>query len=135
VPDVCTGGVLEPRGNLQRFADSLKAGETGCLARGVYKGGVDIRKRGVTLRSYPDRRATISGGQVRLSPTATGAQLKKLRLVTHQFSPLIYASRAVIAENVITNHHSEICLHIDQYPRAPVPRRIVIEGNRMPATP
>jgi parallel beta-helix repeat protein len=131
VPDVCSGGVLKPGGKLQRFVASLHAGETGCLSRGAYEGGVDLRKKGITLRSFPGRRATISGGQVRISPTATGATLKKLRLVSNQFSPLIYASHAVITENEITNRHSAICLHIDRYPGTPVPTGIVIQGNRI----
>ncbi len=130
-PGVCTGGVLKPGGRLQRFADTLKVGETGCLRRGVYEGGVDLRKPQVTLRSYPGKRATISGGQVRVSPDATGATVKKLRLVSDQFSPLIYASRAVIAENEITNRHTDICVHIDQYPGTPVPTGVVIEENRI----
>lgn len=131
MPAVCTGGALEAGGKLQRFADTLKVGETGCLRRGVFAGGVELRKRGVTLRSFPGRQATIRGGQVRISPVATGAALKKLRLVSNQFSPLVYASHAVISDNVITNHHTEICLHIDRYPRTPIPKGIVIQGNRI----
>lgn len=131
VAAVCTGGVLNPGGKLQRFADTLKVGETGCLRRGIYEGGVDLRKRGVTLRSYPGKRATISGGQVRISPMATGATLEKLRLVSDQFSPLIYASQAVITGNEITIHHTAICLHVDRYPGTPVPTGIVIEDNRI----
>jgi Right handed beta helix region len=130
-PDACTGGVLKPRGRLQRFVNSLKAGETGCLRRGTYEGGVDLAKPKITLRSYPGKRATIRGGQVRISPRATGATLKKLRLVTDQFSPLIYASRAVIADNEITNNHTGICIHIDRYPGTPVPTGIVIQRNRI----
>lgn len=131
VPDVCTGGVLKPGGHLQRFADSLQAGETGCLRRGAYEGGVDLRKRGITLRNYPGSRASISGGQVRISPKATGAAIEGLRLVSDQFSPLIYASRTVIADNEITNRHTDICVLIDRYPGAPAPRGVVIERNRI----
>ncbi len=131
VPDECTGGVLEPGGRLQRFADSLAPGETGCLRSATYRGGVDLRAARVTLRSAPGKRATIKGGQVRISPMATGARLLGLRLVTNQFSPLIYASRAVIADNTITNHHTEICLHVDRYPGTPIPNGIVIQRNRI----
>jgi parallel beta-helix repeat protein len=131
VPAVCTGGVLRPGGNLQRFADTLKVGETGCLRRGVYKGGVDLRKPQVTLRSYPGARATIKGGQVRLSPSATGAEVYRLRLVSDIFSPLVYASRAVIANNDITNHHTDICVHVDRYPGTKIPSGVVISENRI----
>jgi len=131
VPDACTGGVLKPGGHLQRFADSLKPGETGCLRRGVYAGGVDLRKRNVTLRNYPGARPTISGGQVRFSPRAVGAEISGLRLVSDQFSPLVYASHAVIADNDITNHHADICILVDRYPSARAPRKVVIERNRI----
>lgn len=131
VPDACTGGVLRPGGELQRFADSLEAGETGCLRRGVYAGGVDLRRRNITLRSYPGARATISGGQVRISARATGAAVRKLRLVSDELSPLIYASRATIADSEITNGHTAICVHLDQYPGAPPPTGVTIARNRI----
>jgi len=131
VPDVCTGGVLKPGGQLQRFADSLRAGEAGCLRRGVYAGGVDLRKRNISLRNYPGARPTISGGQVRISAMATGASIEGLRLVSDQFSPLIYASHAVIAGNEITNGHTSICVLIDRYPGTPAPRGVVVERNRI----
>lgn len=131
VPTVCTGGVLKPGGELQGFANSLRAGETGCLRGEIYEGGVDLRKPGVRLRSYPGKRATISGGQVRISPLATGATLKKLRLVSDQFSPLIYASGAVIAENEITNNNSDICVLIDSATGSAVPTGVVIRQNRI----
>jgi parallel beta-helix repeat protein len=130
-PQVCTGGVLKRGGKLQRFADSLRRGETGCLAGGVYKGGVDLRRPRITLRSFPGRRATISGGQMRISPGADRSALKKLRLVSDELTVLIYASRAVVSENEITNRHTDICVHIDRYPGTPVPKKIRIEGNRI----
>ena len=97
----------------------------------MYKGGVDLRRRNVTLRNYPGSRPTISGGQVRISPDATGGAITGLRLVSDQFSPLIYASRAVIANNEITNRHTDICVIIDRYPGNPSPRGVVIKGNRI----
>lgn len=130
-PRVCTGGVLEPGGKLQRFADSLRRGETGCLAGGTYQGGVDLKRPGVTLRSSPGRRATIRGGQARISPGATAAALKNLRLVSRQLSPLIYASKALIVGNEITNDNTNICVHIARYPGTPVPKDVRIEGNRI----
>ena len=131
VPDVCTGGVLKPGGRLQRFANSLRVGETGCLRRGVYRGGVDLRTPATTLRNYPGKRPTISGGQVRISQTARGAAIEGLRLISDQFSPLIYASHARIADNEITNRHTAICLIVDRYRRHHAPRDVVIEGNRI----
>ncbi len=131
VPAACSGGVLETGGRLQRFADTLAPGETGCLRRGVYKGGVDLRRPRTALRSYPGEKVTIKGGQVRISPDATGAEISGMRLVSTQLSPLIYASRAVISHNTITNHHTNICVHVARYPKTPIPNGVVIENNRI----
>lgn len=130
-PAICTGGVLERGGNVQRFADSLRRGETGCLAGGVYKGGVDLRRPGITLRSFPGRRATINGGQMRISPSAPRAALKRLRLVSDELTVLLYASRAEVTDNEITNRNTDICVHIDRYPGTAVPKKIRIERNRI----
>lgn len=130
-PAVCTGGIVSPGAALQPFVDSLQEGETGCLRAGTYAGGVDLRTPGVTLRSSPGKRVTIRGGQVRLSPSATGAALKNLRLVGDTFSPLIYASRAVLSGSEITNNHTAICVLIDRYPGERAPRKVRIERNRI----
>ncbi len=49
----------------------------------------------------------------------------------NNLSPLIYADGAVLRDNEITNHHSEICVHVTAYPGAGPPRGVVIEGNRI----
>jgi parallel beta-helix repeat protein len=130
-PGVCTGGAISPGASLQRFVDSLKRGETGCLRAGTYRGGVEFRTPDVTLRSNPGKTVTIRGGQVRFSPPAAGSTLKHLRLVSDQFSPLIYASRVVLSRNEITNRHTSICVLIDRYPGRNAPRRVRIERNRI----
>ncbi len=37
----------------------------------------------------------------------------------------------MLRDNEITNHHSEICVHVTAYPGAGPPRGVVIEGNRI----
>ena len=130
-PAVCTGGLLSPGESLQGFVDSLKPGETGCLRAGTYAGGVDLRTPDITLRSSPGKKVTIRGGQVRISPPAIGATLKNLRLVSDQFSPLIYASHAVLSGSEVTNHNTSICVLIDRYPGTRAPRKVRIEHNRI----
>jgi parallel beta-helix repeat protein len=123
--------VLKRGGDLQRFVNGLRKGQTGCLSAGVHAGGVTISKPRVTVRSRPGRKATIQGGQVRVSASARGARLTHLKLTTNQFSPVIYASKAVVAHNSITNDHTDICVVVDRFPGAPVPKGVRIEGNRI----
>jgi nitrous oxidase accessory protein NosD len=130
-PAVCTGGMISPGTPLQDFVDSLKPGETGCLAAGTYPGGVEFRTPDVTLRSNPGKQVTIRGGQVRFSPPATDAALKHLRLVSDQFSPLIYASHVVLSGNEVTNNHTAICVLIDRYPGTRAPKKVRVEHNRI----
>jgi parallel beta-helix repeat protein len=123
--------VLQGGGDLQRFVDRLHKGQTGCLAGGVHEGGVTLRKKRITLRSRPGQRATIRGGQVRIAATARRAKLTRLNLTTHQLSPLIYASKAVLSYSSITNENTASCVHIHRYPGARVPKGIRIEHNRI----
>jgi parallel beta-helix repeat protein len=131
LPGVCTGGAISPGAPLQGFVDSLKPGETGCLRAGTYPGGVEFRTPAVTLRSNPGKKVTIRGGQVRFSPPAIGSKLKHLRLVSDQFSPLIYASHVVLSGNEVTNHHTDICVLVDRYPGTKAPKKVRIERNRI----
>ena len=130
-PSVCTGGLIAPGDSLQGFVDSLSPGETGCLGPGTYPGGVEFKTPDVTLRSSPGKKVTIRGGQVLFSSPAVGSTLKRVRLVSDQFSPLIYASGVVCRGNEVTNHNTDICVLIDRYPGMEAPRGVRIERNRI----
>ena len=64
--DTAAGSETAPYRTAQRLADSLGAGDTGCLREGTYGENVSIRKGGsagapVTLRSFPGERAEVVG--------------------------------------------------------------------------
>ena len=135
-PRICDK-VAERKENPRHFVSSLHAGQTGCLRSGLYRSRsrpIVFLKPGVTLTSYPRQRATIVG-RIVIDPAAEGATVRNLSLngrdFTRHLSPLVYADGAVLRDNEITNHHSEICVHVTAYPGAGPPRGVVIEGNRI----
>jgi parallel beta-helix repeat protein len=50
---------------------------------------------------------------------------------TGNIGPRIYADRAVLRNNEITNEHTSICVSISAYYSNPPPRGVVIEDNRI----
>ena len=118
--------------------DALRPGQTGCLMRGSYRApsttGLRISTPRVTLRSAPGVRARLVG-RVVFTPSARGAALVGLRLsgrnAKHDLSPLIYAHRVQLRDNVITNNQAGICVLINDFPGSSIPRRVVIAGNRI----
>ena len=122
----------------------LKSGQTGCLRAGTYTSRQFLVKTpGVTLMSFPGERATLRG-QLRFNVTAVGSTAENLNLdgrnVDNLLGPLIYADAVVLRGNEISNNHTGICVHIDDYSDSPPPRGVVIENNvirdcgRLPAT-
>ena len=64
--DAYPGTVAEPYATVDKLANSLSPGQTGCLRAGVYQGDVRVNKGGVsgaptTITSYPGERATVVG--------------------------------------------------------------------------
>src|SRR5687768_14139390 len=60
------GTATSPYATVGKLANSLRAGETGCLRAGVYRGRVKVRKGGragapTTITSAPSERATVQG--------------------------------------------------------------------------
>ena len=74
-------------------------------------------------------------GRVRFEATADDAVVENLNLdgrnPNNYLSPLIYADRAVLRNNDITNHHTAICVHITASPGSAPPRGVLIEDNRI----
>jgi parallel beta-helix repeat protein len=121
---------LNVGGNLQGFVSSLQSNKTGCLETGVYPAPVTLSTPYTTLRSVPgQKRATISGGQVRIAASAYGARLDKLKMITPSttLSPLVYASEATISNSDITG--PSICVIVDVYPPYQIPYRVKIVNN------
>ena len=134
--DAAPGTTAAPFATPQKLIGSLAPGQTGCLRAGVYvwSGDLSIRTPGVRVASFPGERATLQG-RLRIEATADGAVVEDLTLdgrnSNNNLSPLVYADGAVLRDNEITNHHSEICVHVTAYPGAGPPRGVVIEGNRI----
>lgn len=74
-------------------------------------------------------------GLVRIEASATRSAIKNLTLDGRSdqrfLSPLIYADRAVLRNNEITNGNTAICVHIDSYNDRPPPHGVVIDANRV----
>jgi hypothetical protein len=131
------GTQLLPYRTVQRLANSLAPGQTGCLRGGAYVGGLTVVRGGtpdapVTLQSYSGERAVVSG-RVVIESTAQYAMLSDLDLVGVNLenlpSPLIEGSSAVIQDSDITNLHTADCVYIgtDEHPV----RDVTIARNRI----
>ncbi|MQA75723.1 MAG: hypothetical protein GEU88_15510 [Solirubrobacterales bacterium] len=135
-PSLCDE-VAGRKANPSAFAASLRRGEVGCLREGTYRSrepNIRLATPNVTLTSYPGEHATLLG-RLRIEATADGAAVKGLtldgRTTENRASPLIYADRFVLRDNVITNAHTAICVLVSQYPGAEMPEGVRIEGNRI----
>ena len=132
--DAAAGTVGAPFATASKLVASLTGGQTGCLRAGTYSGDISLRTAGITLSSYPGETATVVG-RVRFEATADDAVVENLNLdgrnPNNYLSPLIYADRAVLRNNDITNHHTAICVHITASPGSAPPRGVLIEDNRI----
>jgi parallel beta-helix repeat protein len=136
--DAYPGTVAEPYATVERLANSLSAGQTGCLRAGVFQGDVRVTKGGApgaptTITSYPGERAIVVG-RFRVAEqanfvTVTGLDLDG-RNGDNLPSPTINGDNVTFRANDVTNHHTTICflLGSDQYGRA---RNTLIERNRI----
>jgi parallel beta-helix repeat protein len=136
--DINPGTTLRPYATVDRLADSLQAGQTGCLREGVFQGDVKFLTGGVqgapiTLTSYPGERATVIG-RIHVSDTANNVVVQQLDLdgrnAANLPSPTVNGDNAVFRDNDVTNHHTTICFLLGsaEYGRA---RNTVIERNRI----
>jgi parallel beta-helix repeat protein len=135
--DSAAGTVTAPFATAQRLVASLASGQTGCFRAGSYSwsGDLSIRTAGSTVASYPGELATLQG-RLRIERTATGAAVEGLKLNVrnaNNYSGLqIYADRAVLRGNEITNEHADaVCIVISSFYSEPAPTRVLIEGNRI----
>jgi hypothetical protein len=121
-----------PYRTLQRLADSLHAGQTGCLRQGSYGGGeVYLDQPGATLTSYPGERARITAF-VEVEPEAVHARLTHLSFDTtgnpNITGTKLQADGAVFSDNEVTKGGRGICLLAGTQHAA---RGIVIERNHI----
>src|SRR6185503_4052011 len=126
-----------PLRTAQKLADSLSAGQTGCLKTGTYVGGLMITKGGtqsspVTITSHPGQRAVITG-RVDVAPGADFVTISDLDLVginpEGRASPAINANGITLENNDITNIQTADCVFVgsrDQHVSS-----TVIDHNRI----
>jgi hypothetical protein len=150
--DSAEGSDAQPFATVQRLADSLRPGETGCLRAGTYAGveidpddrpgyaETKLRKREITLASYPGERARLTG---RLWIAASGVTVANLDLVGVNPAREVASSLTIGGErggapvlgtrvigNNITNDQQRICVNVGVpgYGRA---INTLIEANRI----
>jgi parallel beta-helix repeat protein len=127
-----------PYKTVQRLADELMPGETGCLRGATYYGDVEVDHPGragepITITSYPGERATLAG-RLAIREGADFITVISLdldgRSESNLPSPAVNANDAVFIDNDVTNYNTTICFNLGGtvYGRAD---RTVIEGNRI----
>ena len=143
--DAARGSARKPLHTAQRLVDSLRPGQTGCLRRGVYRAEEQIRiaTPGVTLTSYPGRRATLVG-RLFITNEAPGATISRLKLNGRNDeglpSPTVNGDDVTLRRNDITNYHSGICISVgsdDGFGRAShtlITRNEIHDCGSLPAT-
>ena len=136
--NVNPGTVSRPYATVQRLADALQAGQTGCLREGIFQGDVKLVRGGaagspITLTSYPGERATVIG-RIHVSDEANNVVVQQLDLdgrnALNLPSPTVNGDNAVFRDNDVTTQQTTICflLGSTEYGRA---RSTVIERNRI----
>jgi len=115
--DSASGAPSAPYRTAQKLADSLSAGDTGCLRSGRYEQSVKISRGGradarVYLRSYPGERVEVKG-RFWIARGADHVTVSGLKLDGTNSgrlpSPTVNANNASFANNDVTNNHTSIC--------------------------
>ena len=138
--DSAPGSEAQPFRTAQQVADSLAAGQTGCLRAGTYAEDLTLRKGGragaaLTLRNYPGERATVKGTfwVARSAPyvVVEGLYLNGNSGTEHP-SPTVNADHVTFRDNDVQNENKVICFLLGdsdgEYGRAD---HAVIEDNRI----
>jgi hypothetical protein len=136
--DEFPGTPTRPLATVEKLANSLQPGETGCLRAGVFDGYVKFMRGGapgapITLMSFPGERATVRG-RVHVADEANHVVVQQLDLDGRNDgdfpSPTINGDHVVFRDNDVSNHNTTICflLGSTEYGRA---RYTTIERNRI----
>ena len=119
-----------PYRTVQRLADKLLPGETGCLRGATYYGDVDFDHPGLARRADHDhelpRRARHAGGRLTIRAGADFVSVVALDLDGRNEvglpSPAVNADDAVFVDNDVTNYNTTICFNLGGHhlrPRQP----------------
>ncbi len=144
--DINPGSESLPYRTAQHLADSLSAGQTGCLKAGTYSENVKISVGGsagspVTVRSYPDERASVVG-RLWIAKGADFVSVSHLMLDGKNSrslpSPTVNADNVTFYGNDITNDNTAICLLLGSdwggADEAVVAQNRIHDCGRLPAT-
>jgi nitrous oxidase accessory protein NosD len=115
--DSASGTTANPFRTVQRLADSLNPGQTGCLRAGTYEETLRIDQGGragapLTLTSYPGERATVRG-RLHVTDNANFVTVSRLNLdgtsASNLPSPTINGDDVTFQRNDVTTNHRTIC--------------------------
>lgn len=129
--DAAPGTLAAPFLTVQKLADSLVAGQTGCVRGGRYTSSdvyvLDVSEGGFRIRSYPGERARLYGTTV-VRPTAPGVALSHLDLEGDGLAhPLkIYAADTIVEDSDITTAgRPSSCVMLGSSSYGPATRTII----------
>jgi parallel beta-helix repeat protein len=135
--DSSPGTTAAPFATIQRLANALSAGQTGCARGGTYTQDVTVGHGGsagapLTITSYPGERATLIG-RLYLREGADYVTFSNMNLNGRNSSklpsPTINDTNATFVGNDVTNEHTEICFLVGSgWGRA---KGALIERNRI----
>ena len=142
--DSAAGTESAPFRTVQRLADSLSAGQVGCLQPGAVFGGVKVNRSGITLTTAPGGAKATLLGKTWVPDSANDVTFDGLvlngRTSGARTSPDVQGDRVLFRNNDITNDNTAICLHIGSNAGYGIAYGTVIDSNRifrcgrMPAT-
>jgi hypothetical protein len=129
------GSAEAPYRTAQHLADSLRRGQTGCLKGGLFvlHNQVRVKHPGITLTSYPGRRATLRG-RLWIVKRANNVTISNLVLDgrgSFNRGPTVDAVNTTFDHVDITNHHTDICLILGSHQGYGRAVHTVIENSRI----
>ena len=133
--DSASGSQSAPFRSAQKLADSLSAGQVGCLAPGQTFGGIHFNRSGVTITTAPGGARATMLGNTEIPDSANDVTIENVvlngRTSGQRVSPSIEGDRAVLRNNEITNDNTAICIHVGSSLGYGVAYDVVIDGNRI----
>ena len=137
--DSAAGTSAAPFRTAQKLADSLSAGQTGCLSAGVYKEDLRLNHGGapgspIRLTSAPGSRATLVG-RLYVPDTSNDAVFADLNLdgtnSGNLSSPMVAGDRITFTGNDVTDKHTSICFGLGSDSGWGTAVDVVIDNNRI----
>ncbi|HEX3268492.1 MAG TPA: right-handed parallel beta-helix repeat-containing protein [Gaiellaceae bacterium] len=137
--DTAAGTSSAPFRTAQKLADSLSAGQTGCLNPGVYNENLRLNHGGapgspIRLTSAPGGRATLVG-RLYVPDSSNDAVFADLNLVgtnaDNLSSPMVAGDRITFTGNDVTDNHTSICFGLGSDSGWGTAVDVVIDNNRI----